>query len=117
LRAAIEALGLVEMRVTKSQMAFRRSRAFAWAWVPGRYLGGRHAPLVLRLSFDRRRISRRWKQIDEPAPGRFTHHLELRTASEIDDEVCRWHQATWEAAAQLQRRPGLAVSRRGREGQ
>jgi hypothetical protein len=41
----------------------------------------------------------RWKQIVEPAPGRFTHHLELHTASEIDDEVRRWLQEAWEAAA------------------
>jgi hypothetical protein len=50
LHAAIEALGAVNVRVTKSQVAFRRRRAFAWAWVPGRYLGGGHAPLVLTVS-------------------------------------------------------------------
>jgi hypothetical protein len=49
LRAAIEALGPVEIRVTKSQVTFRRRRAFAWAWVPDRYLRGRHVPLVLTV--------------------------------------------------------------------
>ncbi len=39
--AAIAALGSAEMRVTKSQVAFRRGKAFAWAWVPGMYLHGR----------------------------------------------------------------------------
>jgi hypothetical protein len=99
LRATIEAFGPVEVRVTKSQVAFRRRKAFAWAWVPDRYLRGGHAPLVLTLSFARRDSSPRWKQIVEPAPGRFTHHLELHAPSEIDDQVRGWLQEAWEAAA------------------
>ncbi len=79
-------------------MAFRRRRPFAWAWVPARYLG-RGAPLVLTLSFDHRDGSTRWKEIVEPAPGRFTHHLELWAMSEIDDEVRAWLRAAWQAAA------------------
>ena len=99
LRAAVEALGPVEVRVTKSQVAFRRRRAFAWAWLPGAYLRGKHAPLVLTLSFRHRDPSPRWKEVVEPYPGRFTHHLELRSAAEIDDEVRAWLQEAWAAAA------------------
>jgi hypothetical protein len=98
LRAEIDSLGSVDVRVTRSQVAFRRRRPFAWAWVPARYLG-RGAPLVLTLSFDHRDGSPRWKEIVEPAPGRFTHHLELRTASEIDGEVRAWLREAWEAGA------------------
>lgn len=90
LRSAIERLGPVEIRVTKSQVAFRRRRAFAWVWVPDRYLCGGHAPLVLTLSFGKRNSSPCWKEIVEPTPGRFTRHLELYTASEIDAEVQCW---------------------------
>jgi hypothetical protein len=96
---AIEALGPAELRVTKSQVSFRRRRAFAWAWVPEMYLRGRQAPLGLTLSFTNRTDSPRWKEIVEPAPGRFTHHLELYSEAEIDDEVRRWLQEEWEAAA------------------
>jgi hypothetical protein len=99
LHATIDALGSVEIRVTKSQVAFRRSKAFAWAWVPGMYLRGGQAPLVLTLSFARPNASPRWKKVVEPAPGRFTHHLELRSGSEIDDEVRSWLREAWEAAA------------------
>jgi hypothetical protein len=98
LRSAIEALGPAEVRVSKSQVAFRRSKAFAWAWVPDRYLHGEHAPLVLTLSFSRQDDSPRWKEIVEPAPGRFTHHLELYSASDIDDEVRGWLREAWERA-------------------
>ena len=68
LRVAIAALGPAEMRVGRSQIAFRRRVAFAWAWVPGRYLRGGHAPLVLSVALRRRDDSPRWKQIVEPAP-------------------------------------------------
>ena len=93
LRSAIEDLGPVEIRVTKSQVAFCRRRAFAWAWIPDRYLHGKHAPLVLTLGFCHRDPSSRWKEIVEPRPGRFTHHLELYSASDIDDEVRAWLHA------------------------
>jgi len=99
LRSAVDALGPVQIRVTKSQVAFRRRRAFAWAWMPGMYLRGKHAPLVLTLSLRRRDLSPRWKEIVEPAPGRFTHHLELCSTADIDDEVRSWLQEAWAAAA------------------
>ena len=98
LREAIEDLGPVEIRVTKSQVAFCRKKAFAWAWIPDRYLRGEHAPLVLTLRFRYRDPSPRWKEIVEPYPGRFTHHLELHSATDIDDEVCAWLSVAWEAA-------------------
>ncbi len=98
LRGAIEDLGPVEIRVTKSQVAFRRRRAFAWAWLPGAYLRGKHAPLVLTVAFRYRDSSPRWKEIVEPKPGRFTHHLELYSAADIDDEVRSWLRAARAAA-------------------
>ncbi len=91
LRAVIEATGPVEVRATKSQVAFRAGRrAFAWAWTPDRYLRGETAPLVLTVGLRRRDPSPRWKEVVEPRPGRFTHHLELRSADQLDDEVRAW---------------------------
>jgi hypothetical protein len=92
MRGMIEKLGPVELRVTKSQIAFRRGKAFAWAWMPGKYLRRKAAPLVLSVSLPERDASPRWKQIVEPAPGRFMHHLELYAIDEIDDEVRAWLQ-------------------------
>ena len=99
LRGAVEAAGVADVRVTKSQVAFRRRRAFAWAWVPDRYLRGKHAPLVLSLPFRLRDPSLRWKEIVEPAQGRFMHHLDLYSAAEIDDEVRAWLLEAWASAA------------------
>ena len=98
-RREVESLGEVSMRVTKSQIAFRRQRAFAWVWTPGQYLKGAVAPLVLTVSLRERDKSPRWKEIVEPYPGRFTHHLELYDKAEIDGEVRGWLRAAWEAAA------------------
>ena len=97
LRRAMDTLPAVSMAVSKSQIAFRRRRAFAWAWIPDRYLRGGHAPLVLSLAFRYREPSRRWKQVVEPTPGRFTHHLELRRPNDVDEEVVQW---IWEAWAE-----------------
>ena len=95
LRDAIDAIGPAELRVTRSQIAFRRRVAFAWAWTPARYLRGQVAPLVLTLSFPAQDTSPRWKQVVEPAPGRFTHHLELFTIDDLDVQVSDWLRQAW----------------------
>lgn len=99
LQTAIEDIGPAELRVSKSQVSFRRRVAFAWAWMPSQYLRRQAAPLVLTLSFRQRDPSPRWKSIVEPHPGRFTHHLELCAPEDIDLEVCAWLGKAWEAAA------------------
>jgi len=98
-RAAVETIGAAEVRATRSQVAFRRRVAFAWAWIPGRYLRGELAPLVLTVGLHRRDESPRWKQVVEVSPNRFMHHLELTAAEQIDDEVRAWLGESWEQAA------------------
>ena len=110
LLAAVEPLGPVELRVTRSQVAFWRAHPFAWAWMPGIALRRPAAPLVLTLALRRRDPSPRWKQIVEPAAGRFTHHLELASPDEIDDEVRAWLREAAEAG-------GLATQRARRRDQ
>jgi hypothetical protein len=98
IRQAIECIGPTSLRVTKSQVAFRRRVAFAFVWMPAMYLKT-EVPLVLTINLHRRDDSPRWKQVVEPATGRFTHHLELHAAADIDDEVRGWLQEAWEQAA------------------
>ena len=98
LRQVIVALGPVEEKESKSQVAFRCRRNLAWAWAPGQYLGEGGAPLVLTVTFAERDPSPRWKEIVEPSPGLYTHHLELNDPSEIDDQVRGWLQRAYEAA-------------------
>jgi hypothetical protein len=95
LRRVIGRLQPNSMSITKSQVSFRRRKAFAWAWIPDRYLHGRHAPLVLSLALGYRNPAGRWKQVVEPAPGKFMHHLELRTPADLDVEVVEWICEAW----------------------
>ena len=98
LSCSVESIGPAEVRVTKSQIAFRRRTGFAYAWTPDRYLRGDTAPLVLSVSLRRRDESPRWKEVVEPASGRFMHHLELRAPEEIDADVIAWLAEAWTEA-------------------
>ena len=91
----IDSIGANEMKVTKSQVAFRRKRGFAWLWRPGRYLHGEVAPLVLSVSLKAFSPSPRWKEVVEPSPGHFMHHLELWRADELDTQVKKWLKQAW----------------------
>lgn len=97
-RSAVEELGPAEILVSKSQIAFRRRKNFAIVWMPEMYLKRRAAPLVLTLSFKQPDASPRWKEIANPAPNRYTHHLELYAAAQVDDEVRGWLRRAWQEA-------------------
>ena len=89
-RAVLTAAGPLEVRVSKSQVAFRRRRGFAYLWLPGRYLAKPAADVVLSVALGRRDGSPRWKQVVEPAPGQWMHHLEIRDEADVDAEVEAW---------------------------
>jgi hypothetical protein len=89
-RAEAERLGPVEVRVTRSQVAFRRRRGFAYLWLPGRWLRKPSAEVVLSLALDHRFSSPRFKQVVRPNPRTWMHHLEVRDVADIDDEVSGW---------------------------
>jgi hypothetical protein len=92
------AIGPSRVRVTKSQIAFWRSHPFAWVWMPQQYLRRAAAPLVLTVGLARKDPSARWREVVEPKQGRFTHHLLLNSAQEVDSEVTAWLREAWEAA-------------------
>jgi hypothetical protein len=89
LLAVIEDMGPYQTKITKSQIAFADGKPFAWAWIPGRYLKWKTAPLVLTFSFPEKDRSPRWKEITE-VRGKFTHHLEMFSGGDVDDEVRGW---------------------------
>jgi Domain of unknown function (DUF5655) len=89
-RRALDELGDCEVRVTKSQVAFRRARGFAYLWIPERYLRRPAAPVVLSIALGRHDPSTRFKEVVHPSPAHWMHHLEIYDATEIDDEVRAW---------------------------
>jgi hypothetical protein len=88
--AALSGGPAYEVRVSKSQVAFRRRRGFAYLWLPGRYLRAPAAEVVLTVSLGRADPSPRWKEVVHPARQHWMHHLEVRDPDEIDAEVTAW---------------------------
>jgi hypothetical protein len=76
--------------VSKSQVAFRRRRAFAWLWLPGRWLTRPAADVVLSVSLGRHDPSPRFKEVVHPARAHWMHHLEVTDLADVDDEVAGW---------------------------
>jgi hypothetical protein len=79
----------VAMRISKSQIAFRTRRGFAYVWRPSRYLKT-NVPVVLSIALPVRVDSPRFKSIVNPARHTWMHHLELREPADVDHEVAEW---------------------------
>jgi hypothetical protein len=98
--AAVEEAGGAELRVSTSQIAFRRRRGFAYLWRPGQYLRRPAAAVVLSIVLGRQDGSPRWKEVVHPARAHWMHHLEVQDPADIDDEVADWlHEAAGRAGA------------------
>jgi hypothetical protein len=94
----LEPLGPVTVRVSKSQVAFRRRRGFAYLWMPGMYLANPGVEVVLSIALDRELASSRFKEVVHPSPRTWMHHLEVRSLDDLDAEVLGWLLAAYEAA-------------------
>jgi hypothetical protein len=94
----LSAAGDVAIRTTKSQIAFRRRRGFAYLWLPGRYLERPQAEVVLSIALDRELRSPRFKEIAHPSPGIWQHHLEVRDIGDVDEEVRGWLRDAYDRA-------------------
>lgn len=89
-RSILDGLGPVDVRTSKSQVAFRRKRNFAYLWMPGQYLAKPTAEVVLSIALGRLDDSPRFKEVVHPAPTQWMHHLEICDTRGIDDEVVGW---------------------------
>lgn len=97
-QSVLTRLGPVDVRVSKSQVAFHRRRGFAYLWLPGAYLEHPGAEVVLSIALEWECDSPRFKEIAHPASRIWQHHLELRDVTDLDDEVERWLQEAYEEA-------------------
>ena len=95
--AIASGLGDVHIRVSKSQIALRRHRGFAYLWRPGQYVHSR-VPAVLSLALPLELDSPRFKEIVHPAPSVWMHHVELDDHTMVDAEVRQWITQAFEAA-------------------
>ncbi|HET8988565.1 MAG TPA: DUF5655 domain-containing protein [Humibacillus sp.] len=94
---AVQALGDADVSVTRSQIAFRRRRGFAYVWRPGQYVKS-DVPAVLSIALSHEVVSERFKTVAHPSSRVWMHHLELSTPGQVDDEVCGWLREAYDNA-------------------
>lgn len=87
--AAVSTIGEASMTVTKSQVAFRHRRGFAYVWRPGQYVNS-DVPAVLSIAFPHEVKSERIKQVVHPSANVWMHHIELHEPGELDDQILGW---------------------------
>jgi hypothetical protein len=91
-QAMIDSIGESQIKVSKTQISFRNRIIFAITWL---YSKGKNPPLMLTVCLRRRDNSPRWRAVDEPYPGRFVHHIELKTSADLDDQIRAWLSEAW----------------------
>jgi hypothetical protein len=79
-----------DVRVSKTQVAFRRRRGFAYIWLPDMHLKKPQADVVLSITLEREVRSPRFKEVVHPSNRIWMHHLEIQDVAELDDEVAGW---------------------------
>lgn len=94
---AVSEVGDATVTVTKSQIAFRRRKGFAYVWRPGQYLAS-DVPAVLSIPLPYEVASDRFKSVAHPASNVWMHHLELFRTAQIDADVRCWLSEAYDNA-------------------
>lgn len=88
----IACCGDVTVHVQKSQIAFDNGRRFAFASLRGK-------KLIVSFGLGERADSPRIAQAVEAAPRRWTHHVPVLSAADLDEELFRWIRQAYDFAA------------------
>jgi len=88
----------VDVRPTRSQIAFRRRRGFAFLWDPNRYRSS-PVPVVLSVALPYWLTSTRVKEIVQTTSRTWLHHIELNSLDDLDDELLGWVRTAYAATA------------------
>lgn len=99
-RRVLESFGPVEVETTRTQVAFRAGKRFAFLWIPQMALKRGPPDLYLTFALERRVGSPRVKESVEPRPGLWMHHMRLASARDLDAEARAWLQEAYERAAE-----------------
>lgn len=94
---SIRDIGDVAVVVSRSQIAFKRRKNFAYVWRPAQYVKS-DASAVLSIALPFAVASVRFKSVVHPSGRVWMHHLELRRGSDIDEEVRGWLLEAYERA-------------------
>ena len=85
----------VKVVASKSQVAFRARRVFAYAWAPKHYLKS-DVPVVVSIALREELRSSRFKEVVHPSSSTWMHHLELRLVKDVDRELIAWIKRAYE---------------------
>ena len=81
----------VRIKVQKTQISFYNKHMFACVSLPlRRRKGWPDECLVFTLGLNRKLEHPRVAYAVEPYPGRWTHHILIQTAGEVDAELIEW---------------------------
>ena len=96
-RAVEETFPAGRVKVQKSQISFYGRHLFAAASLPvRRRKGWPRICLVVTFGLGRRLDSLRVAAASEPYPGRWTHHILVTEAGQIDTELMGWLREAWD---------------------
>jgi len=105
-RAVLERVPEATVRVSKTQVSFCSPRVFACTSFNPCRPAAQRPPVWLTVTFGlgAKKQSPRIDVATEPYPGRWTHHLMIGSADEIDDELLDWIAEAAVFAADKRRR-------------
>ncbi len=91
IKRMIESIGPVQVAVMKSGISFATRYKFAWVWLPQKYdLKQPEGSLVLSFGLDRPVNHAKIKEVVNPGPQRWTHHVVVKEEADLDDTLCEW---------------------------
>lgn len=99
--AQIEQFGDVTVRVQKTQITFSNRRNFAFvSFLPARKAKDRpKSYITVTFGLDHRVDSSRIDIATEPYPNRWTHHVLISSAEELDNELMGWIKEAYDFSA------------------
>lgn len=95
------------VKVQKSQISFYGKGLFAMVSLTRRK---RDPGIVVSFGLGRRELSPRISTAVEPYPGRWTHHIAVTGAEELDEELLGWLREAW-AFSQAKGQSGTKTGR------
>jgi hypothetical protein len=94
----VSSIGEAAVTTSKSQVAFRHHKSFAYVWRPGQYVDS-DVPAVLSIALSHAASSKRFKEVVHPSSNVWMHHVELTTPAQVDDEIRAWLMAAYRNAS------------------
>jgi hypothetical protein len=91
IKKSLESLGEVESKVSKTQIAFKNKRQFAWVWLPMPWDKKRPKNcIILSFAFYRQIKNYRIVQSVKTRDNTWMHHIVIQAKSDIDGVVQKY---------------------------